>query len=82
MLKNFVQAVKILKTPEARRLIIEHMELWLTYKGELTGRDLQGMGLKGKEIGDALNEIKLAIIDGTVKNQEEELKFVREKILR
>ena len=70
-----------LKTPEARRLIIEHMELWLTFKGELTGKDLQGMGLKGKEIGAALAEIKLAIIDGDIKNHDEEINFVREKIL-
>ncbi|MBQ9628170.1 MAG: CBS domain-containing protein, partial [Synergistaceae bacterium] len=70
-----------LKTPAARRLIIEHMELWMNYKGELTGKDLQNLGLKGKAIGEALSQIKLAIIDGEIKNQEEEIKYVNEKIL-
>ncbi|MBR0068921.1 MAG: CBS domain-containing protein, partial [Synergistaceae bacterium] len=70
-----------LKTPAARRLIIEHMELWMNYKGGLTGKDLQNLGLKGKAIGEALSQIKLAIIDGEIKNQEEEIKYVNEKIL-
>lgn len=71
-----------LKTREARRLIIEHMELWMTYKGELTGKDLQGFGLKGKAIGEALNAIKLAVIDGEIKDREEEVNFVKSKILQ
>ncbi|MBQ7155082.1 MAG: CBS domain-containing protein [Synergistaceae bacterium] len=70
-----------LKSREARRLIIEHMELWMGYKGELTGKDLQAMGLKGKTIGDALNTIKLAVIDGEINSREDEEEFVRNKIL-
>ena len=70
-----------LKSREARRLIIEHMELWMTYKGELTGKDLQAMGLKGKAIGKALNMIKLAVIDDEITSREEEEEFVRSKIL-
>ena len=70
-----------LKTPQARRLIIEHMELWMEYKGELTGKDLQVMGLKGKEIGEALGAIKLAVIDGKIKNLEEEINYVQKNIL-
>ncbi len=70
-----------LKTPQSRRLVIEHMELWMTYKGELTGRDLQAMGLKGKAIGEALNAIKLAVIDGEIKTREEEEEFLRTRIL-
>ena len=70
-----------LKSPASRRLIVEHMELWMTYKGELTGKELQAMGLKGKAIGDALNMIKLAIIDDEITNREEEEEFVRVKIL-
>ncbi len=69
-----------LRTPEARRLIIEHMESWVNVKGEYTGKDLQALGLKGKEIGEALNAIKLAIIDGEIKNRDDEINFVREKI--
>ena len=67
-----------LKSPEARRLIIEHLEVWTNIKGSLTGKDLQASGLKGKEIGDTLNLIKLAIIDGKIKTHEDELNFVRE----
>lgn len=70
-----------LKSPASRRLIVEHMELWMTYKGELTGKELQAMGLKGKAIGDALNMIKLAVIDDEITNREEEEEFVRVKIL-
>jgi hypothetical protein len=70
-----------LKSPASRRLIIEHMELWMSYKGELTGKDLQKFGLKGKAIGEALNQIKLAIIDGEIQNHDDEIKYVNEKIL-
>lgn len=69
-----------LKSPASRRLIIEHMELWMSYKGELTGKDLQKLGLKGKAIGEALNQIKLAIIDGEIQNHDDEIKYVNEKI--
>ncbi|MBR1437226.1 MAG: hypothetical protein IJ587_01695, partial [Synergistaceae bacterium] len=69
----------LLKTRQARRLIVEHMELWLTYKGEMTGKDLQAMGLKGKEIGEALTAVKLAVIDGEINSREEEERFVRAK---
>ncbi len=70
-----------LKSPASRRLIIEHMELWMTYKGELTGKDLQNFGLKGKAIGDALSQIKLAIIDGEIQNHDDEVRYVQENIL-
>ena len=53
----------------------------MTYKGELTGRDLQAMGLKGKAIGEALSAIKLAVIDGEIKTREEEEEFLRTHIL-
>ena len=69
-----------LRTPESRRLIIEHMEFWTNAKGEYTGKDLQAMGLKGKEIGETLNAVKLAIIDGEIKNHDDEIKFVQEKL--
>ena len=70
-----------LRTPEARRLIIEHMEFWTDTKGEYSGKDLQAMGLKGKEIGDMLYAIKLAIIDGEIKTHDDEIKFVASKKL-
>ena len=69
-----------LKTPESRRLIIEHLEVWTNIKGSLTGKDLQAMGLKGKSIGDALNQIKLAIIDKLITTHEQETEFVKKLI--
>ena len=66
-----------LKSPHSRRLIVEHMELWMSYKGELTGKELQAMGLKGKAIGEMLSAIKLAVIDGEIKSREQEEEYVR-----
>ena len=70
-----------LKSREARRLVVEHIELWMNYKGTLTGKDLQKLGLKGKAIGDTLAQIKLAIIDGEITTAEDEERYVRENIL-
>ena len=69
-----------LRTPESRRLIIEHLEYWIDVKGTYTGKDLQALGLKGKEIGDTLNAVKLAIIDGEIKNHDDEINFVKKQI--
>ncbi|MBQ7733061.1 MAG: CBS domain-containing protein [Synergistaceae bacterium] len=66
-----------LKAPEARRLIITHLESWVDVKGSLTGKELQGMGFKGKSIGDALNRVKLAIIDNQITTREQEIEFVQ-----
>ncbi|MBR0256494.1 MAG: CBS domain-containing protein [Synergistaceae bacterium] len=70
-----------LKSREARRLVVEHLELWVGYKGNMTGKDLQAMGLKGKEIGDALAMIKLAVIDGEIRSLEDEIEYVKQNIL-
>ena len=52
----------------------------MSFKGELTGKDLQQLGLKGKAIGEALNAIKLAVIDGEITNREQEEEFVRKYV--
>ena len=39
------------------------------------------MGLKGKEIGDALAMIKLAVIDGEIRSLEDEIEYVKQNIL-
>ncbi len=70
-----------LKSRESRRLVIEHLELWIGYKGQLTGKNLQAMGLKGKEIGEALAMIKLAVIDGEIHSLEDEIQYVKRNIL-
>ena len=71
-----------LKTPEARRLIIEHMECWTPLKGELTGGDIKYMGLRGKEISEALTGIKLSRIDGFINSREEEESFIKSFLMR
>ncbi len=53
----------------------------MMYKGQLTGKGLQAMGLKGKEIGTALAQIKLAVIDGEIKSLDDEVQYVRKNIL-
>lgn len=70
-----------LKSRESRRLVIEHLELWIAYKGQLTGKNLQAMGLKGKEIGEALAMIKLAVIDGEIHSLDDEIQYVKRNIL-
>ena len=70
-----------LKSPEARRLIALHLEVWTNLKGQYTGADLGKLGLKGKKIGEALNAIKLAIIDGEIKTHEDEINFVKNNVL-
>ena len=39
------------------------------------------MGLRGKAIGEALNAIKLAVIDGEIRTRKQEEEFVRSTIL-
>ena len=71
-----------MKTHEGRRMIIEHMEIFTPLKGELNGADLKYMGLRGKEIGETLNSIKLSRIDGHIKTREEETSFVKSLLVR
>ncbi len=71
-----------MKTQEGRRMIIEHMEIFTPLKGELNGADLKYMGLRGKEIGETLNSIKLSRIDGHIKTREEETSFIKSLLVR
>ena len=73
--------ITCLKSPSARRLIFEHMELWISYKSRVTGQTLQQMGLKGKKIGEALTALKLAAIDGEIHSLDDEVKYIKTHIL-
>ncbi len=69
-----------LDTQESRSVIFKHIEKWQNLKGELNGGDLQKMGLKGKTIGEVLNEIKLEKIDGKLTTRDSEIEYVKEFI--
>ena len=66
-----------LKSEEARSIIVSHMQFWSTLKGELTGHDLQEMGLEGREVGSALLNIRLARMDGLISSREGEIAYVQ-----
>ena len=67
-----------LQNQESRKVIFNHLEHWQNLKGELNGGDLQKMGLKGKSIGELLQRIKLAKIDGEIQNREQEIEFAND----
>ena len=69
-----------LKSVKSRRLIVEHMLSWMPLRGELTGHDLQTMGLKGPEVGKTLQGIRLARMDGLISSREEEAEYVRSRL--
>ena len=53
-----------MKRWQSRRHVVRHLLSWTPLRGELTGDDLVGMGLKGSEIGEVLQGIRLARMDG------------------
>ena len=68
-----------LRSEEARRLIIDHIQRWTPLKGELTGRDLKEMGLSGPEVGKTLLGIRLARMDGRITSREGEIGYVESR---
>ncbi len=44
----------------------------------LTGRDLEALGLHGPAVGEALAELRVATLDGKLRNRDEALAFARE----
>lgn len=53
---------------------------WTPLRGELTGDDLVGMGLKGSEIGEVLQGIRLARMDGRLSTREGEIGYVESRL--
>ena len=65
-----------LKSVQARRLIAEHLYAFKDVKSSLTGHDLQNMGLSGRSVGEALNALKLALMDGDITSRVDEIDYV------
>ena len=65
-----------MKFARSRRLVVQHLLSWVPLRGELTGNDLKAMGLKGPEIGKALQNIRLARMDGLISTRDGEAGFV------
>ena len=65
-----------LKSVQARRLIAEHLYAFKDIKSNLTGHDLQNMGLSGRDVGQALNALKLALMDGDISSRVDEIDYV------
>ncbi|MCR5347596.1 MAG: CBS domain-containing protein [Fretibacterium sp.] len=70
-----------LRSREAQQLIVEHIRTWTPLRGELTGRDLQEMGLRGREVGKTLLGIRLARMDGYITSREGEVGYVQSRLL-
>lgn len=65
-----------MKFARSRRLVVQHLLSWVPLRGELTGNDLKAMGLKGPEIGKALQRIRLARMDGLISTRDGEAGYV------
>ena len=63
--------------PRIRRYISESQHI----KPSCSGTDLISMGANGTNIGIILDEIRDALIDGKVRNSEEELRYARQRVL-
>ena len=70
-----------LKSEAAQKLIVEHIQSWVPLKGELTGHDLQEMGLRGREVGKTLLGIRLARMDGYITSREGEVGYAQSRLL-
>ncbi len=65
----------------ARRHIKLYLDKLRAMKPTLTGRDLIAMGLpEGRALGKLLSELREALLDGVVKNSDDERKFVLQRI--
>jgi tRNA nucleotidyltransferase (CCA-adding enzyme) len=71
------------KRKETRRWITLHILNFETMKSSLTGRDLQKMGYEqGSLLGDMLNDIRLARMDGEINSREDEMAYIKESLMR
>lgn len=65
----------------ARRHIKLYLDKLRNLKPSLTGRELKEMGLpEGRALGKLLGELRDAVLDGNVKNAEDERKFVLHRL--
>jgi tRNA nucleotidyltransferase (CCA-adding enzyme) len=65
--------------PRARERMIAYLERWSRARPEVTGRDLEAMGLEPSPLySRILGRLRDAVLDGEVKGREEELRLVWE----
>jgi len=72
-----------LKRRHTRRWIARHVLSFVPIKRELTGDDVLKLGLKpGPWLGEALENIRLERMNGTIKTREDELLYLKENLTR
>jgi poly(A) polymerase len=65
-------------SPTARRRVARHMLEDRPRRIPVTGDDLIALGLTGPAVGRALARIRIAFLDGAVKDREDALALARE----
>lgn len=83
LLKNFPHREILFRLKFSKKLVFKVDELKTPFSKknlEITGRELQNLGLSGKEIGEVLNVLLNLVLEGKIKNNYEELiSFVQKR---
>lgn len=74
-LSKYDQVNKIAKDFLANNPILSHKDL------DIKPKDLMDLGLKGKDIGDTLNELALLAIGGHANEREKQIEYVKKNII-
>ncbi len=74
--------ISCMKRGQSRRHVVRHLLSWRPLRGELTGDDLVRVGLCGPEIGEVLQGIRLARMDGEIVTLADEEDYVRSHLER
>ena len=82
LLRDLPEDALLSVTAQADAPIRRRLQRWLredrAVAVPVTGRDLVALGLEGPAVGKALARIRVAVLDGTVRNREEALALARE----
>ncbi|MDR3265126.1 MAG: CBS domain-containing protein [Synergistaceae bacterium] len=71
------------KRRQTRRWIARHVLSFSPMKGELTGGDMLKMGYRaGPWVGELLEQVRLERMDGKVKTRDDEMRYLKENMLR
>jgi len=64
--------------PLQRRIIWRYLTDWQKIKSPLTGSDLKELGYaSGKQMGEILQKLRWAMLDGEISNQEQAIEYLR-----
>ncbi|HWQ28965.1 MAG TPA: hypothetical protein VNN12_08075 [Dehalococcoidia bacterium] len=66
----------------ARRRCVRYLDEWRHVRPELDGDALAAMGFRGPEIGDALQALRRARLDGVISSRADEERFARQRLLK